>query len=549
MRGKICVLLGQSIKKPVAAVTTFTSGPVWASTCIFVLCCAVLPQVGAAEEMSFAPQQIQATKPESGEMKAALADYNKGLYFDATRKLHNVVEGTTNDGENTKRKAEFWLGKSLYKLGYFSSSFGYFDRVVQAGNGHPYYEKTLKWLAGLSHKLPQSFGILELIGKYDEGSVADPEVADVRDELSYLLGKFKYSKGDFKSAIALFRQVPANSPYANRAKFMEGTAYVRDYQAKPAATAFKELLRRGEEGKQSDDSRYFVELANLSLARVFYATGQHELSVKYYHKIPRWSTRWPEALFESSWSHYMLDEFDFALGNIHSVNSSYFANYYYPESMILKAVIYWKNCMYDEAHAAINEFNGRFSRVRGNIDDVFNKYQDPSDFFELAQKVRAGKLRKNDDVTTLIQSTLADMEVERSFIYVDEIELELENLKKAPKAWKAAPIASTILQDLSLQKSLAINNAGELSQSRLKRLSREIAELQKQAFTVEYETLNGEKNTLNSSLRNEQVIDSPDRRKKRAKIHDDYYIWKFKGEYWRDEIGFYRVPIRSQCTR
>ena len=30
---------------------------------------------------------------------------------------------------------------------------------------------------------------------------------------------------------------------------------------------------------------------------------------------------------------------------------------------------------------------------------------------------------------------------------------------------------------------------------------------------------------------------------------DEHVIWPFVGEYWRDELGYYRVKIRNKCQR
>ena len=38
-----------------------------------------------------------------------------------------------------------------------------------------------------------------------------------------------------------------------------------------------------------------------------------------------------------------------ALGNIQTLNAPYFENQFFPESVLLKAVIYFKYCLYDQA--------------------------------------------------------------------------------------------------------------------------------------------------------------------------------------------------------
>ena len=96
------------------------------------------------------------------------------------------------------------MGKTLFKMKYYSASLSYFDKIVQKGPNHRYYQKTLQWLASLSRFLPESSGILEKIGKYTKSDLDQPALEPVRDELYYLLGRYHYAKGNFENAIDLF---------------------------------------------------------------------------------------------------------------------------------------------------------------------------------------------------------------------------------------------------------------------------------------------------------------------------------------------------------
>ena len=48
-----------------------------------------------------------------------------------------------------------------------------------------------------------------------------------------------------------------------------------------------------------------------------------------------------------------LGDYPRAMGNIHTIAAAYFPNSFYPEAQILKAVIYFKYCLYDQAEEAI----------------------------------------------------------------------------------------------------------------------------------------------------------------------------------------------------
>ena len=176
-----------------------------------------------------------------------------------------------------------------------------------------------------------------------------------------------------------------------------------------------------------------------------------------------------------------------------------------------------------------------------------NKTKDPTEFYETAVAIRTGRLKTSAEVLRLARSAMSDRTIEKTFEFVQELERELKQVQRADPAWKATAIAGVVLQDLALQKSLAQREAGDLAQRRLRRLAKEIRELQKQALKIEYEIINGRKNQLEASLRKERV--SAKVRPARIDLDDEHLFWPFNGEYWRDELGYYRYKIRSVCPR
>lgn len=519
---------------------------------IAVAALVLLPGLARAQkdaDMVFQPETVEKSGPPSKTLEKGLKLYENRDYYSASIELHKVIEGETGDSPANQQRAEFWMGKTLYHLGFFSAALSYFDKIVQKGDQHRYYNATLKWLASLSRQLPESAGILKKIGKYERAQLEQPALEKVRDELYYLLGRWHYSQGNFKEAIGLFAAVPTGSEYFAKAKFMEGIAHVRTYKARPAADAFKTLLRSAKESPGTKDITKFEELAILSLARVFYSTHQFELSIKYYDLLPQESPWWLASLFESSWSQFQRNNFSKALGNIHTLNAPYFENQFFPESTILRAVIYFNNCLYDQSAEAIKEFNSQYPPLKSQIDAVLRQYKDPTEFYDYAVKIRAGTAGMSDEVGRLARSSLADKELEKTFKYVDELDRELRQVQGADPAWKATAIAGVVLQDLTLQKSLAQNEAGQMAQRRLARVSKEIQELIKQAIKIEYETINGLKNKLEASLRNEQVVPANVADQTNIVPDDEHTFWPFDGQYWKDELGYYRFKIRSNCAR
>ena len=142
----------------------------------------------------------------------------------------------------------------------------------------------------------------------------------------------------------------------------------------------------------------------------------------------------------------------------------------------------------------------------------------------------------------------------KRFEYVEELDRELNEHDKADPAWKSTNIARRVFTDLTLQRSLAVNEAGDLARRRIKRLTEELAQLIKRVIKIEFEILQGEK----GALEQEVVAGAAERSgggRQQADIDGHPWpttstiIWPFMGEYWRDELGYYRVKIANKCEK
>src|ERR1039457_6951421 len=96
--------------------------------------------------------------------------YGSNSYYMASIEYNKAIEDQGGD-ELSRQAAEFKMGKTLYKLHFFSAAISSVDRIVQKGTAHPHYNETLQWLAALTRDVPESAGVLERIGKYDRSEL------------------------------------------------------------------------------------------------------------------------------------------------------------------------------------------------------------------------------------------------------------------------------------------------------------------------------------------------------------------------------------------
>src|ERR1043165_1530127 len=103
--------------------------------------------------------------PPSKTLERAIKLYDKKDFFSASIELKKVLDGESGDDAKNKQRAEFYMGKTLYQLGFYAGSLAYFDKIVKAGDAHTYHGATLKWLPRPAARRPRAPGLLPKVGR------------------------------------------------------------------------------------------------------------------------------------------------------------------------------------------------------------------------------------------------------------------------------------------------------------------------------------------------------------------------------------------------
>jgi tetratricopeptide (TPR) repeat protein len=509
-------------------------------------------------EDEFEPEEVEKSGPPSKTLERAKKLYDKGDYYSASIEYDKVVKGETDDSASNRQKAEFFLAKTLFHMKFYASALAQFDAIVQQGQAHKYYRRTLQWLAALAKVLPESAGILQKIGVYSRDDLEDPALEPVRNELYFLLGRHNYQEGKLDEAIELFQLVPKESEWYIHAKFFEAVSWVLVPKGAAAVDALKEILTLAREpenwkkaGLAGETVREYDELANLTMGRVFYSTKQYDTAIKYFEKLPQDAPDWLASLFEASWAYFMKKGNSKALGNIHTLGAPYFENETGPfmaEGTVLKSVIYFNYCLYDRAEESLGEFDEVYPPIIGDLRKMIKEAEgDNAAFYEYVRKVRSGSAGLAPRTSAMARSALADRTLLKTFAYVEELDREIKQHEASDKAWKTTRIATDVYADLMLQKSLAEDQAGKLARDRLDRLRKELNLLASDAQAVKVAILEAKIGQKRAELQKEQV--SGEHKEEAIIVDDEHQTWEFNGEYWIDELGYYRYRIASKCPR
>src|SRR5262249_48834982 len=121
--------------------------------------------------------------------------------------------------------------------------------------------------------------------------------------------------------------------------------------------------------------------------------------------------------------------------------------------------------------------------------------------------------------------------------------------KKSPGSFQSSPLGGEVQDGLQLARDLAIRNAGNLARERYQRTLDELNEHLRDAAKILIDITAAQRNQLDQTITTGQVS------KEESKVYgvvnpdEEHVLWPFDGEYWRDELGFYRQVVVSKCGR
>ncbi len=500
----------------------------------------------------------------------AKALFDKEKWSEAAQALHRVRAGETGDDPGNKQLAEYFLAISLYRLKFYQASYQIFSGIADNTN-HLKFKETLLWLAKLATQLPEPADIIERVGKYNDEDLARFDNEQQRDlywQLNFMLGRYKYRNRQFEESIRLFQKVDRRSEYYVKAQFFTGVSYVQLRKAVPAVKAFQRIEKALDEGVEGvDDEDRMRDLAYLSMARTYYSSSitldaetnaptvnstKLSAAVKYWNNVDKTSEYWLDALFEESWAYFMAGDYPRSLGNIHTLSAPYFPNSFYPESEVLRAIIYFTNCNYEAATTVVARFNLRYTPIKDELEKILKKYKGENRedaFFKFLLDVREGKGDIPASVRPIVEIALSDRQLLRNIDYVKLLEEEEKRFKKSPSDFQSSGLGMEVSDALKLARDLAVRQAGELALGRYQRYVDELNEHLRNGEKILIDITAAQRNLLDEKIQTNQVSKAEAKIYGVVKPDEEHVIWPFNGEYWRDELGFYRQVVESACGR
>src|SRR5215813_9900662 len=521
---------------------------------------------GTAPTTTFEALDVTGRTVDRQRLDAANAAFNRGEYDKAALAAWELM----NDPKVAPLQIEsqYLLGKTLYRMGQYHAALGEFSEILARGQQTRFFSKSLEWLFFISHKTVNESVILDEVARYANAEWPDR----YRDEFYYLLARYYFVRGraldtvdqkaeaarSFDDARKLAQKIPGSDPFYAQAKYLEGLTYFRDGKMPLALESMKEVVRATRPNpawtpSQARTMDLTRDLAFMQLARIHYGARQNRYALYYYGKIERGKPQWLEALFESAGANYRIGQYEQALGNLITLSSPFFRDEYFPEALILKAVIYYENCRYAESTAIIREFERRYKPVYDALDDMTRKNMEAADYYavlaDIQKKNRAAKKAGQSPdliLERVLKLALSDKDLKNTNESIIELENELDSEKSHPSL-NNTDLARHLQDLLKKQRTVLIQKAGLMAKAKLEQEREELRTLLGNGERIKFETTTKEKEFLEEQLQAGGRRAIIKKYRYSVAVNDDQIYWPFQGEFWRDELGTYSYTLTKGC--
>ena len=490
------------------------------------------------------------TEPESSsprQIEEAIKRYRAKKYLGASLGLYDILEeGSFPDQES---KIQYYLARSLFDMGMYHSSQHYFMQVVRRGPRNPYFKYALPKLVAIAKLTGNNYELMRIVHKIPPQ--AFPRQA--RNHLFYLMGVKLYEDQELTQAAKYFAQISPKSDLYLRAKYIEGEINNERGKLKSAVRAFRDVYQADANPRDARDLQEVNDLKDLSLiniARIYYGLQRYDNASNYYSLVDRNSTYWPEAVYEHAWTRFVQNDLNDTLGLLLTVHSPYYSSdEFIPESTYLRALSFFQLCEFSEAERILLDFEATYDPMRTEIKDFLAQYNSPEGRRLADQAYDAYFVQDHADSTlssAMFQRILRNRDLASLVRHLDMMDEEIALIDEQKSAWRDT-IGAHLKAQIERDRERYKRKAGTVLLKELSKQYQILTDLRQQSQIVRFEITDAQRVDYEYRMQNPDVESTQDKSVDFSTSRTIVY-WPFNGEFWADELGYYRYTEHGSCN-
>jgi hypothetical protein len=462
------------------------------------------------EPAALAPAEPQKIDPKS--FDKALENYFIGYPKEAAALLFAYTEGMPQTDENYAW-AQFFLAKSLIDLGLKHAGGVYLARIARERSNPAVLPKAMEELRALTD-IPHDEVMIDeqVFGALDLGFL--PE--EIAGYAHYQQGLVDLRVGNERWATTHFSKLAEGSAEASRAKYAMLVTRLKTSKKEAPKEMIDQFLELSQDEKLTQEAR---NDAMLAVARLRYEQRDFKGALEAYAlvKLPELDPGRATLYLEEAWTRYQLGEIHAAMGILTTLDAPTFRDEFLPDKYLLRAFIYRDLCHYLPAKRAAKELTRKYAE---SLDAI----------------------REREDLTKdarLARAASARGPAKRARKFLESLELEGERLGKYAGAFGDRMFSyMTRLYDLARAEATRVymerlRDATRAEADKLLRASEQVRLMEYEVGLKLYERVK-----KGSKLVKEV---------EEEKLKPSQIAFRFKDEYWNDELRDYRFSLKSRC--
>ena len=468
-----------------------------------------------------------------------------GDWVEAIRTFRTFLKsGNYQKGSPEYYNSTYGMAVAFARGGLAQSAARMFLEVLLMGSDKPFFKESFLELRKLRKEIDYSPTAMEKLTSFDVSGFSE----SFQDAFHYVLGEYFANYGNYQRALTFFNSVSDKSKDKPKALYLTGLVQIQHKMYRSAIGSFETAINLAETLNAPQE---IIDLSYLAMARIAYENGNYDAAIYYYKKVPKTSLSLSRSFYELAWTYLMKLDYSRALGIFHALHSPFFKHSLYPDLWLLESRVYTDLCHYNRANAALREFDNKITVLLPKIKTFLAAQRRPQDFFTNFVKAADAPAKTAALPEIVIYKVISDIGFYNIYKTLNEIKRERKLLKENASAMGSVGTGlqtklAQLYEDKQLQAGIAI-------QRLLRKVDDSIGDamVNETEIQVDLNSAAMEKLQIETArLAGESIgVKKKNTNKRSAVIGNDQEVWNWDGDYWWDELSYYRGFVKDQCIK
>jgi len=381
----------------------------------------------------------------------------------------------------------------------------------------------------------EDLGDLALLEPIFGGNVGLNVGGEARASMGWLAARQNFREGKLGVTLGVLAMITKDSKHFVDAQHLKGV--VMSTQGR-YTDSLAPLLTAAAMAEDPDN----LDLIHLNLGRSYFGAGNFPRSIEYYAKVRRKSPHWLEAQFERSWAHFRLEDVTGSIGLLLTHLSPWFESTYMPEAHLLQTYSLFLLCKFPSANQEIEAFRSKYLAVNAQLEAALMR-GDESSIFEQTRGLIQGK--RTDIPAQMLVPYLTEARFLKAVSAVEKAEEELARLRNV----SANPFSAVVMEWVSARRVELIQSEGARIKAYLSGQANALNTMLSDTEIARLDILRLETRLYEQAAGLGKMADAARLAQRKLRVPRGQQAWPFQGEFWADELGYFRVTATPQCPQ